>query len=266
VDRLAAALAMSRHLSSDAVLISILIQIANEDVVLTCIADNFHLFGDTTLRDLWTKLNSLPPRVSVAQAIPTEKTAFLDWLDHKLRDFRAEHPGKEKEAITYFRNLMRSLDPEAQNPDLVDDIIEASGGSIAGVLDYIAKTGTRYEEAKALMALPYAQFRQQAPAFDNATRTSENPLISTLFPALAKAAYKEFRVQAHWEMLRAAIEFRLRGEAGLKGVVDPFGSGPFTFQQSNDGFELRSSLDNGASGTLKLPVALVFANKTSTRK
>jgi hypothetical protein len=47
-------------------------------------------------------------------------------------------------------------------------------------------------------------------------------------------------------MVRAALEYKLRGEPGLQRVTDPFGQGPFAFRRFvfdgvDRGFELKSA-------------------------
>jgi hypothetical protein len=63
-------------------------------------------------------------------------------------------------------------------------------------------------------------------------------------------------------MVRAAVEYKLHGESGLKSVVDPFGNGPFAFQRFvfegvDRGFELKSAYP----WPLGVPYALIFVEK-----
>ncbi len=80
-------------------------------------------------------------------------------------------------------------------------------------------------------------------------------------------------------MLRAALAYRLQGDAGYRTVRDPFGSGPFGFRwiesyKNNqgrivgDGFELSSKLVN-ASGPEKergKPMSMVFILKAPPKR
>jgi hypothetical protein len=50
-------------------------------------------------------------------------------------------------------------------------------------------------------------------------------------------------------MVRAAVEYKLHGEAGLRTVTDPCGQGPFAlrrfvFKGVDRGFQLTSAIDN----------------------
>jgi len=62
-------------------------------------------------------------------------------------------------------------------------------------------------------------------------------------------------------MVRAAVEYKLHGEAGLKSVMDPFGNGPFAFQRFefkgvDRGFELKSAYAGAGA-----PFVLIFVEK-----
>jgi hypothetical protein len=79
---------------------------------------------------------------------------------------------------------------------------------------------------------------------------------------LEKCRLKEFRILVKLAMVRAAAEYELHGEAGLKSVTDPCGNGPFTFQRFvfngvDRGFELKSVYDGQGS-----PEAFIFVEKT----
>ena len=65
-------------------------------------------------------------------------------------------------------------------------------------------------------------------------------------------------------MVRAAVEYKLHGEAGLNSVQDPFGNGPFAFQRFvfegvDRGFELKSAYAGNP-----YPCALIFVEKEGT--
>ena len=62
-------------------------------------------------------------------------------------------------------------------------------------------------------------------------------------------------------MVRAAVEYKLHREPGLKSVMDPCGQGPFAFEQFvfqgvDRGFELKSDYDGRG-----FQEALIFVEK-----
>jgi hypothetical protein len=90
---------------------------------------------------------------------------------------------------------------------------------------------------------------------------SANPLAGLSLPSWEKARRREFRIQVYLAMMRAAVEYKLHGEAGLQTISDPCGEGPFAFQRFvfqgvDRGFELRS-----ANKTLGNEGVLIFVEK-----
>jgi hypothetical protein len=66
---------------------------------------------------------------------------------------------------------------------------------------------------------------------------------------------------ARFALVRAATEYKLHGEEGLRSVTDPFGSGPlalrrFVFEGVDRGFELKSAYKGRDSNE-----ALIFVEK-----
>lgn len=83
-------------------------------------------------------------------------------------------------------------------------------------------------------------------AFMAEVEKNPNPLVRRLFAVFSKCRTKEFSGQVKQAMIRAGIEYKLNGEAGLKRVLDPCGTGPFSvrrfkFAGEDRGFELRST-------------------------
>ena len=66
-------------------------------------------------------------------------------------------------------------------------------------------------------------------------------------PSYFKSRTKEFAGEAQLALLRAALEHKIHGAAGLQAVNDPFGSGPFAMERfffagQDRGFKLTSKL------------------------
>ena len=96
-----------------------------------------------------------------------------------------------------------------------------------------------YDELERLISLPPDQFDAQYPAFKERTKAN-NPLAGVFLPAVDQLLAKERRSEARMAMLLAAIAYVDGGEAKLKAIKDPFGSGPFEFRALDKGFELKS--------------------------
>jgi hypothetical protein len=143
-------------------------------------------------------------------------------------------------------------------------IVIASGGTSDGLLKLVRDLKPLYPRLVKIMTLPQSEYEDQIQEFHAEIRKSQNPLVQVFFtnPVLPRA--REFREQAEQAMVRAAMEYKLHGESGLKSVMDPCGNGPFAFQrfvfeEVDRGFELKS-----AYAGLGYPCALIFVEKEGT--
>jgi hypothetical protein len=94
--------------------------------------------------------------------------------------------------------------------------------------------------------LPRGQSEAAIKQFSADAQKSPNPFVSQTFPSWDRCIPKEFAIDAEQSMVRAAVEYKLRGEAGLQSVTDPCGQGPFVFERFvfngiDRGFELKSA-------------------------
>jgi len=253
-DELLAAFALARNVSKDGVLISALVQIAMENILASIVAENFFQFSPETLVQLVAGFDAVPPRGTLQQCMAAEKGSFYDWYAAKVREFQAETPSDDAQVLANVRALFaRTLNEGASNEgaantDLVENVIAYSGGTSAGLLARLKEIEPLFAEMTAFLGRPYAQYASAAKAFDEKIRQHPNPLVSQLFPAVAKARAKEFPILVKLAMIRAAVEYRLHGQAGFEQVTDPCGSGPFRLERlevapSDRGFVVKSKLN-----------------------
>ena len=90
---------------------------------------------------------------------------------------------------------------------------------------------------------------------------SNNPLLVAGLSAYENCRPRELRILVRLAMFRAAVEYRLHGESGLRSVNDPCGQGPFAFRRFvfegvDRGFELRSTYHSDG-----YPEVLIFVEK-----
>ncbi|RPH34719.1 hypothetical protein EHM92_07535 [bacterium] len=142
-----------------------------------------------------------------------------------------------------------------------DQYLRAAGGTVNGLIALIRSAESWYTELQQITALPYDQYVPASKAFYEKVRNSDNPFVRTFLPVMEKSRAREFLDQVYLNMLRAAVQFRLRGEEGLKSVRDPFGSQPFAysrfiFQNVDRGFTLQSSV------AWEFPIKLIFVEKS----
>jgi hypothetical protein len=250
---LLAAFALGRNCSRDGTLISALVQIAVENIVCSTVAENFHRFTPETLKQLADGFDAAPARGTMAACIPTEKACFLDWFIRKIQELQRENPGNDGRVMAGIRELMSGVEgpQEAQpNPGRPsnhwEQVTRASGGTSEGVLQLLRDMESLYARLAGILALPESEYESQAKPFSSEIENSANPFVTMSFPALERARQKEFSALVTLAMVRAAVEYRLRGEDGLRSVTDPCGKGPFAlerfaFEGVDRGFELKSA-------------------------
>jgi hypothetical protein len=246
-DDLLAAFALGRNTARDGVLISALVQVAMENIVCSIVAENFYQFSPETLKQLVGGFDASPARGTMAQCVATEQYGFHDWLLRKIDELRQENPGNETKVVEQIREFIGDLGGEEGGRDLnfADKVLKAAGGTSDGVIKLVRELEPLYQRVSELLVLPYGEFGPQMKAFNAEVEKHANPLVSMFFAAYDKCRQKEFAIEVSLAMVRAAVEYKLHGEAGLKSVIDPCGSGPFAFRRFvfegvDRGLELRS--------------------------
>jgi hypothetical protein len=159
-----------------------------------------------------------------------------------------------------IRQLFRNL----EGPDETNSwprLSHAAGGTSDGVLKLLHDREQLYNEMEALCSLPYRDFQKQLKELSAHVENSDNPFSSASLPAFGRSRIREFRILAELAMVRAAIEYKLHGEPGLKSVTDPCGEGPFAlkrfvFEGKDRGFELKSAYEDGGAR-----FALIFVDQ-----
>ena len=269
-DDLLATFVLGRNSARDGTLISALVQIAVENIVYSSIAENLHRFSAETLRQLVEGIDAAPPRRTVAECIPTEKIFFLDWLANRIAELQKENAGNEAAVMAGVRGVLSYLDvpDEGESSQATanhgEQVIKVAGGTSDGVLKLIRDMEPLYERVAVILALPYGEFEGQAKEFSARIDQSQNPLVSAGLPAFQKAKRREFVIMIKLAMIKAAVEYKLRGEAGLRSVADPCGQGPFAFERFvlgglDRGFALKS-----AGAPRGFQEALIFTEKDGT--
>jgi hypothetical protein len=269
-DELLAAFVLGRNAGSDPIIIGALVQDTIESIDYATVARYFGEFSPETLRQLAEGFDAAPVRRTMAACIPSEKLLY-SWSLNKILALQKEHPNDDAKVMTGFRDCgmvmaMNSIGETNFWPQLV----AASGGNSAGVIKLLQEMEPLYPRITELMTLPQPEYETQAQQFSGELRVSQNPFLAglkSLFTGWVLGSQRhlfraeEFRVQAQLAMVHAAVEYKLHGESGFKGVKDPFGNGPFGFQRfvfkgADRGFEVKSAYA-GADA----PFVMIFVEK-----
>ncbi len=245
-----AALSLARNISGDGTLISYLVQIASEAIDYTALAENFGKFPPEVLQQILNGIDAAPAGSSVAEAITREKVVFLDWTLQKILDLQKQSPGDDAKVMEGIRRLVTNIeDPDRTN--VWSELNQAAGGTSEGIIKLLNAREEAYQQLAPLLGAPYAEYKEKLPQVTAELERSGNPLLRLGIPAFFKSRTREFRIQVTRAMVRAALAYRLYGQAGLEKVTDPCGQGPFGFERfifagKDRGFLLRSAYeDNG---------------------
>jgi hypothetical protein len=267
-DDLLAAFVLARNASRDGTVIGALVQYADEAIVFATVAGNFGQFAPETLQQLEAGFEAAPVPGTMAAAILTEKSNHVAWVMNKIGQLQPQNPENEATLLAAIRNdkELAQLENCGDNPatNFWPRALAAAGGTRDGLLKFISESEPLYQRLAEIMTLPLPEYDEQVQAIALEIQKSQNPFVQLLFVDPLKPRVKEFRIQAWQAMVRAAVEYKLHGEAGFNSVQDPLGNGPFTFQRFvfegvDRGFELKS-----AYAGLQYPCALIFVEKEGT--
>jgi hypothetical protein len=246
---LLAALALGRNVSADGSLISVLVQFAVERIVCITVGENFNHFSPESLAQIAARLDGPPPRGTVASAGSTENY-FRFWFTNRIAELQVANPGSDDAKVMEgFHRLWDSATGGADSPQETKtswtQIIAASGGTSDGVIKLFSEMDPWYSRLVNLESLPRPQYEEEIKGFMADVTNSPNPFVREFFSAWQKCRPKEFGATADLAMVQAAIQYKLRGRAGLNSVTNPLAEGPFGFQRFmfdgvDRGFELNA--------------------------
>lgn len=238
IDDLLGAFALARNASRDGTLISALVQIAGENAVCATVAENFYQFSPSGLKLLMEGIDSAPPRGTVAECIPLEKIFFLDWFLGRIADLQQQTPGDDEKIMSGIHDMFAGLFDVPSEGEVAQDrkdhwkeVVQASGGTSAGVVKLLKEEEPLYARAKTILSLPRAEYDAQIKQFTTEIEQSHNPFVSLTFPAIGKSRPREFAAEDALAMVRAAVAYKTGGEAGLKTLEDSLKNGPFQHQR-----------------------------------
>jgi hypothetical protein len=191
-DELLAASVLSRHAAAGATLVGTMIQVAAEMKILDFMAMHFDELKPQTRSELAAGLQAPPLRATVAEAMVNEKSGFQDWLLDKLEDYRAKEHDDTK-VLALFSALMN--DTFKSESDLANRIIEASGGTSAGVIRYIKTVGPHYARAEAIAKASASDINREKVEFEKEINATTNLLARIVIPNAAKARRRELEFE-----------------------------------------------------------------------
>lgn len=223
-----AMMTLARHMGREPVMICLLVRYLVEDMVVELIASYVPEIKapPEEVQANWKKLPAAP---SLIETLPVEKQYFTLWMVKRLKEEEARKSGA---GLELWRNFLSGSEvpEELRQMRSVDEAVK----KIESVLPL-------YDELVTVVGLPKQEFDARYPAFKEKTKKA-NSLAGTLLPAIDQILAKEQRNQVRLSMLMAAIAVAQGGPAKLQEYKDPFGTGPFEYQATSGGFQLKSKL------------------------
>jgi len=245
-DDLLASLTLGRNTSRDRTLIGALVEIAIESVVCTTVAEDFGRFSPETLQQLAEGFEQAPVRGTLAAALATERGMHQDWLIGRVEAAQQAHPHDEAAVMEELHQEFIHFAPEMETSYWLQ-FTNGPAGTPDGVIKMAREATVWYERLAGLSTLPHGQFEEQFNQLSAEANKSGNIMFLRDLSGWSSGRQKEFRIQGQLAMVKAAVAYKLHGEAGLKSVNDPNGNGPFAckrfvFQGVDRGFQLTSPL------------------------
>ena len=212
---------LARHVSSDGLLISVLVGIAIERMALETAAQHLWLMSPAQLHGLLDSMEKLQPHSTPADGIRMEKRVYLGWLRRTLAD--PAKAGKDLKLLG-AEGITFALLTGGQKP------------AIDAMLKQTEKDYDRFIEA---MEKPFPAAEQQLIEFEEGLKNA-NPISKLIMPAATSFHMQHGAQLSRVQMLVAAIHLFLDGEKACRKVMDPLSGKSFVLVDEKDGVTIRS--------------------------
>jgi hypothetical protein len=236
-----AAIAATRHLSTDGSLASVLFAYQMEGLLEQMLASNLPRISAVALDDLVRSIDALPRGSNVGAAFMSEKVRRNDLL-------LIVRPAVNRNDL--MQRLTRGVPALGGNSALAEQIVDQCGGSVRGILECIAKQQSFYEAWAPRFTLPPGQFESKYKSeFEQASK--RNPIIRQFTPNLPRFRWAQADRETQRAMLHAAIGIERAGPSSLNQNPDPYDGKPFSYTVVGESFRIQSQLsDDGVPLTL----------------
>jgi hypothetical protein len=246
-----AALILSRQISVDGSLIGVLVGYATEARIYEALALYLPKLNANALKDLQTRLSSLPAGGRPAIALGVCEQNTVEWIRGKVKAVK-----DKEELFTLLINLAfvggEGQDRTAKTRALIDEC----GGTPAGFLKYLDDMEPAYAQLAPKLDLP---FDQAGKEIESASKErAANPVFKSLFPSLVHCRQAQARADIRRALFAAAIDIQLNGHDALKNHPDPVAGVPFEMTPFEGGFELRSTWKQPSK-----PIALAIGRRSN---
>ena len=240
---------LARHAAADGALPVVMLQHAVESQMVEFVAENFQRFAPDVLSRLQQRTENAPPQHNVSHALEFERKAHGEWLIGRVQAALAGSDGDESKVLVAVRELFHQR--LGWDRKFTDEIIQAAGGTSAGMIAYTKEVIPAYDVMRNMAAASPENLVADAERTIMLIQQNSNLLVRAMTLNVCRARSRELETLARLAMLQAGVAYKKNGPAGLKTVRDPFGDGPFEMCPVDRGLELRSKLIQfGLNGSL----------------
>jgi hypothetical protein len=195
VDDVVATLTLARHCSSDAVLVTVLVDYAIEAMVIEMAEGYISTLSKKDLEKLSMGIEALPGTVTMTDSVLAEKAVFGNWLVRVLRT-----PNGKAELLKF---IGKTDDAKALAALSSEELAGGTNGLLA-----------IYDKLAEMAALPSAELQQkQRELFKNLDANKPSELLARLLtPAVSTARQAEEKHQARLATFKASVDAALSGK------------------------------------------------------
>jgi len=227
IDDLMDTMTLARHVASDGVLVSTLVDYAIERQAIGVAARHLGDFKPAELDEFAARLDRLPAATTMRRAMQVEKESLLEGF---IRDLSG--PGG-KEKVASFQ--------KAIGADGASHFKVLRAFSRDQLLDGLIALRPVYDKIVAMMDRPPAEIKGPETMLAGLSPAAR-ALGLWLLPAAVACRTNEAAHQTRLAMLKAALAVVRRGPEALKAEAlnDPYAGGPFSYEKTSGGFRLVS--------------------------
>ncbi len=245
-----AVLKMARDCGSSPLLVSLLVDMAVENMATEVLAANLASLAPHQLDSLAAALKALPATPSVADCIRLEGQIFGDWMERFINAEAArlndpQTGGKVLAAL--LEQMNGGSPPDANEAEAVQRRKLLESLTVADVRESLRRLRADYAESAKIASLPPAQRRGRWTEFESQLAETRKfakredvlrSLSHLLLPAIVKVADREDQFHVRRSLLTFAIQAQRHGPDAIKDAAVP-NHGPVECRQTGAGFELR---------------------------
>jgi hypothetical protein len=246
---LAAALTLTRHLSTDSGLIVLLLAYNLEYRVSEAVATLLPRLDTQSLHALQDRLIALPTGGRPAEMLHFEEKN-LAWIIRKVKKSR-----DERDLVMLLAMLVDVEEPGRGKSRVVAarKFLEECGGTSNDLLKHFEALRPTYARLAPMLDLSVDQFTQEWARIQ--ASNAANPAFPLLFSAYPRIRLAQARAEVRRALLAAAVDVQIHGRDAVKNHPDPGRDrGALDYSPLDSGFVLRSKLEGGDGKPLAITV------------